>query len=329
MNRSGPGELTLVGVALVAIAAYTAFAGATNSQETLAAVGIFAMVLFVAGVVWPWAALSRVHVDASAPADATVGDVAPLRLRVHGRVSRLELRALDPADEWRACTAPAEGEVHHVASRRGVFGFVRIELRSAAPLGVFLRRRVIVAPLARPIAVGPRPTRERAVLRPLPGGDAPVPLPMASPTPGDAVRSVRPYVPGDPARLVHWPTSARRGELVVREQEPAVVPGVAIVVDLRGPALGAEQAASRAAGIADATLAAGGRVVLATTEPDGPIVGPVYDRRSVGRRLAAAVPGTPPLPPEGWPVVEVRPDPVVPEPPVATPEPPPRPRAVL
>jgi hypothetical protein len=32
VNRSGPGELTLVGVALVAIAAYTAFAGATNSQ---------------------------------------------------------------------------------------------------------------------------------------------------------------------------------------------------------------------------------------------------------------------------------------------------------
>jgi uncharacterized protein (DUF58 family) len=150
------------------------------------------------------------------------------------------------------------------------------------------------------------------------------------------VRSVRPYVPGDPARLVHWPTSARRGELVVREQEPAVVPGVAIVVDLRGPALGAEQAASRAAGIADATLgiadatlAAGGRVVLATTEPDGPVVGPVHDRRSVGRRLAAAVPGMPPLPPEGWPVVEVRPDPVVTEPPVAAPEPPPRPQALL
>jgi uncharacterized protein (DUF58 family) len=329
MNRSGPGELTLVGVALVAIAAYTAFAGAANSQETLAAVGIFAMVLFIAGVVWPWVALSRVGIDASTAADATVGDVTPVRLRVHGRVARFELRALDPADEWRACTAPAEGEVHHVASRRGVFGFVRIELRSAAPLGVFLRRRVIVAPLVRPIAVGPRPTRERAVLRPLPGADAPVPLPIASPTPGDAVRSVRPYVPGDPARLVHWPTSARRGELVVREQEPAVVPGVAIVVDLRGPATEAERAASRAAGIAEATLAAGGRVVLATAEPDGPNVGPVYDRRAVGRRLAAAVPGPPPLPPEGWPVVEVRPDPNAVEPPRPEPEPAPRPKVIL
>ena len=36
----------------------------------------------------------------------------------------------------------------------------------------------------------------------------------------DAVRAVRPYVPGDAARLVHWPTSARRGDARVREHDP-------------------------------------------------------------------------------------------------------------
>jgi uncharacterized protein (DUF58 family) len=305
MNRTPPGELTLVAVALVAIAAYTALAGSTNSQETLAAVGIFAMVLFVAGIVWPLVALARVRIDASAPPDATVGDVVPLQLRLHGRVSRFELRVLDPAGEWRRCTSPGAGELMHVAAQRGVFRHARIEMRSAAPLGVFQRRRIVVAALARPIAVGPRPTREMPVLRPLPGGDAPVPLPVASQVLGDAVRSVRPYVAGDPARLVHWPTSARRGELVVREQEPAVVPGVAIVVDLRGDVADADAAASRAAGIANATLAAGGRVVLATVDPDGANVAQVRDRRAVGRRLAMAVAGVPPLPPEGWPVVVV------------------------
>ena len=30
---------------------------------------------------------------------------------------------------------------------------------------------------------------------------------------------VRPYVPGDPMRRIHWPTSARRGQLVVKEFE--------------------------------------------------------------------------------------------------------------
>jgi uncharacterized protein (DUF58 family) len=306
VTRNGPGELTLVAVALVAIAAYSALAATTNGQETLAAVGIFAFVLLLAGVVWPTVALMTLRIDATAPTDATVGDVVPVHLDVHGRVSRLELRVLEPAGEWLRCTAPGGGDVLHLANRRGVFRHAHVEVRSAAPLGVFQRRRVVVARLARPIAVGPRPTHEQPVLQPLPGGDAPAPLPFTAPMPGDAVRSVRPYVPGDPARLVHWPTSARRGELVVREQEPAVVPGVAIVVDLRGAPDDVEAAASRAAGIANATLAAGGRVVLATAEAGGANAAPVRDRRAVGRRLAAAVAGIPPLAPHGWPIVEVR-----------------------
>ena len=93
---------------------------------------------------------------------------------------------------------------------------------------------------------------------------------------GESVRTVRPYVPGDPARLVHWPTSARRGELVVKEQEPPPAQGIALIVDLRG--IDPEGAASEAAGIGQATLAAGGVVWLGTCEPDGP------RRRPGGRR---------------------------------------------
>src|SRR5436305_9949392 len=143
--RSGPGELTLVAVALVGITTYSALAGTESGQVTLAAVGLFAMTLFLAGVAWPCIALARIHVDATAPADATVGDVVPLQLRVRGRVARLELRVIDPASEWRRCAAPGEGELLHMASRRGVFRYVRVEVRSAAPLGVFQRRRIVTA----------------------------------------------------------------------------------------------------------------------------------------------------------------------------------------
>jgi uncharacterized protein (DUF58 family) len=310
MNRSGPGELTLVAVALVGIAAYTALAGSVYGEETLAAVGVFAGVLFIAGVIWPWVALSRLRVEAAAPLDATAGDTVALQLRIRGRVSRLEVRLLDPAGEWRRCTSPSEGELLHFASRRGVFRYVRVEVRSAAPLGVFQRRRVLTVALDRPIAVGPRPSRESPALEVLPGGDASAPLPAVASLAGDAVRAVRPYVPGDPARYVHWPTSARRGELVVREQEPAVVRGAALLVDLRSEEPdAAEEAASRAAGIANATLAAGGRVLLSTVEANSAVIAPVHDRRAISRRLAAAttVPGAPPpnRPPLGWPVVEV------------------------
>src|SRR5262249_31699514 len=150
VNRSGPGELTLVAVALVGITTYSALAGTESGEVTLAAVGLFAMVLFIAGVAWPCIALARLEVGATTQTDATVGDVVPVQLDVKGRVSRLEVRALDPPSEWRTCRAPGSGELLHIASRRGVFRYLRVEVRSAAPLGVFQRRRVLVAPLARP-----------------------------------------------------------------------------------------------------------------------------------------------------------------------------------
>jgi uncharacterized protein (DUF58 family) len=43
---------------------------------------------------------------------------------------------------------------------------------------------------------------------------------------------VREYVEGEPLRAVHWPTSARRGQLMVRELEDAPRDSVAIVLDV-------------------------------------------------------------------------------------------------
>ena len=115
---------------------------------------------------------------------------------------------------------------------------------------------------------------------------------------GETFRAVRPYVPGDPARLVHWPTSARRGELVVREYEPPPALGVALVVDLSGSA--PETAATHAMSVGTATLAAGGVVWLCTVEAGGPVSDAVVDARALGRRLARAIAGAPPEPPPGW-----------------------------
>jgi uncharacterized protein (DUF58 family) len=105
---------------------------------------------------------------------------------------------------------------------------------------------------------------------------------------------------------VHWPTSARRGSLVVREHEPPPALGVALVVDLSGSAEDAESAASRAAGIGRATLAAGGAVWCCTYEADRPVSAPVANARDLGRRLARAEPGEPGNPPDGWSIEAVR-----------------------
>jgi uncharacterized protein (DUF58 family) len=262
--------------------------------------------LFVLGVIIPIVSLSRIAVEAWASPDAMVGARHDVHVRLHGRVGRVEVRVVDPPGEWWRTATPANGLIPRVAARRGVFHTIRVELRSSAPLGVFVRSRFVRVSLPVPLHVGPRPTLAAARLWPRPDDAA---LSNASSTvhgAGDTVRAVRPYVPGDAARLVHWPTSARRGSLVVREHEPPPAVGVALVVDLSGPAENAETAASRAAGIGKATLAAGGAVWCCTYEADGPVSAPVANARDLGRRLARAEPGEPGAPPEGWSIEVVR-----------------------
>lgn len=302
---NGPGELTLTSIVLFTLGAYGIAAGAASGEQSVVAVGVFAFVLFVIGIIWPIVALSGVDVAAWTPADATVGEHHDLHVKLYGRVSRVEVRALDPPGEWLVTASPAEGVIPRVASRRGVFHRVRIELRTSAPLGVFVRTRVLRVELPVELAVAPRPTGEAPRLYNRPHDGVTSVTSMLGQRAGDTVRSVRPYVPGDPARLVHWPTSARRGTLVVREHEPPAAVGVALVVDLNGERDDVEQAASRAAGIGRATLAAGGSVWCCTCEAGGPVSAIAADARDLDRRLARAREGEPGVPPPGWAVETV------------------------
>jgi uncharacterized protein (DUF58 family) len=283
---------------LFTLGAYGVAAPAATGEQAVVAVGVFAFTLFFVGIVWPVFTLSRLEIEVVAPPDATVGDTVQLRVEVRGRASRVDVRVLDPSGSWWRTAAPAQGTMPHVASRRGVFGVIRVQLRTSAPLGVFVRTRTLRLQLPHSTTVAPSATPARAQLRPVPEELATTTATALTRTGGDTVRSVRPYVPGDAARLVHWPTSARRGTLVVREHEPPPGSGIALVVDLRGPA--PETAASLAMGIGTATLAAGGMVWCCTYEADGPVSEPVSDARALGRRLARAVAGAPPVPPDGW-----------------------------
>ena len=65
---------------------------------------------------------------------------------------------------------------------------------------------------------------------------------------GLELHGVREYVEGEPLRAVHWPTSARRGTLMVRELEDAPRDSVAIVLDVerrRSPGRRAARASTR------------------------------------------------------------------------------------
>ncbi len=309
---NGPGELTLTSIVLFTLGAYGIAAGAATGEQGVVAVGVFAFALFVLGIVWPTVMLSAVEIDAWVPADGTVGESHDVHVRLHGRVDRVELRVLDPQGQWWVTASPASGVIPRIPTRRGVCSSLRIELRTSAPLGVFVRSRVLRVQLPTEQAVAPRPSAAPAASEITAHrlyeriADAAISVTStAVPGTGDSVRAVRPYVPGDPARLVHWPTSARRGTLVVREHEPPGVVGVALVVDMNSSD-GVEAIASRAAGIGRATLAAGGAVWCCTSEATGPVSVRVVDTRDLGRRLARAGAGPIGAPPAGWPVVTVQ-----------------------
>jgi len=80
---------------------------------------------------------------------------------------------------------------------------------------------------------------------------------------GTELFGVREYRPGDPLRRIHWRSSARLGELVVREYEPPGVQTIGIFCD-PGPATRdiADQVARLAASEAWDCIRGGGRVVL-------------------------------------------------------------------
>ncbi|MEG4815194.1 DUF58 domain-containing protein [Microcoleus sp. K5-D4] len=107
--------------------------------------------------------------------------------------------------------------------RRGVYRWQEVNLRTAAPLGLFWCRRsrpvkavAVVYPQVLPLSTCPLIDR-------IGQEDSPQFYNRSrSQTATEGLtRNLRPYRHGDPTRLIHWRTSARYGELRVRELEVA------------------------------------------------------------------------------------------------------------
>jgi uncharacterized protein (DUF58 family) len=248
----------------------------------------------VLATAWPGLSLATARVSVTGGRDGTVGRPLSLRLEVTGCGQHLMARVLSPTNtsgEWVRAVVPSAGETSVVPEQRGVVREVVVELRGGGPLGLVWWTKKARLALEHPIEVGPVPAEPAGLPLARAGGAGGDPRAGAG---LDVVRGVREYVPGDPARLVHWPSSARRGSLVVKELDDPASRRLAIVVDLRGAADAAEAAASRAAGLANRALREGLAVVLATAEVGGGRVAAVKTRVDVSRRLARAVAAAPP-----------------------------------
>lgn len=299
--------LVVIGAALLGVSR------TTGSGWTVALlVGIAATL--VVGALLPVLTTRGVAVDIDAPSDAVRSRPVRMGIRVtgRGRGLRLDIRGVgvDPV----ALDAPVTGSVEAVPPRRGIVSQLVVLVTAAGPLGLVTRRSVIQVPLDPPMAVGPLPADVRVQLPAVAGSVADEAAVVIGDDP-ELTRSARKYVVGDPLRLVHWPATARTGDLMVRELEAPATQRLAVVVDLQGTDEEAvEDAASRAAGVAIAALRSGIPVTLCTNEVapgrEGgatvPVSRPVSSPIEVGRRLAHATAGPPGLPPEGRDVAVVR-----------------------
>ncbi len=308
LTPAGAGVLTLCFPGLLVSAA--------SGQRSLMALSLGAALVLAANAVWALVALRSFTVTVQAPTAVTVGSAVPLTVAVTGP-HRLEgaLGVRGGLRRWVPAEMPGEGVVLWRPRSRGVAPRLTVRLQSSIPLGLAAVVRelavappapVHAAPAAEPVAHLAVPTTgSRRVDSPATGGDphgqlAPDGgaidgrlLVAAGAGPGDAV-GLRPYVPGDPGRDVHWPTVARTGTLMVRERlpEPAFTPEVTVTVRAADEA-DLDRVAGQARGVVEQLLQAGYPVRIDSVEGGARIVGAVHGRDDLIVRLARLGAGEP------------------------------------
>ncbi len=283
-------------------------------QRSLLAVTLGALLALAVNALSARRTVGAVRVSVEGPVTVTTGAGYRLRLRIEGRPATVCAVAVEGADRaWYAAGLPAAGELDLRAGPRGLVGWLEVAVRSSTPLGLVSCVRSGPVRLDSPIHVVPR--RVWVAVPPSPMLDTGV-----SAVGGEEPVGLRPYVPGDAPRDVHWPSVARSGSIVVRDRRtPAAAAEVDVVVDTvaaepasvetaaavaAGGAGGAEnpEAAEsvlgRARSALEQLLAQGLRVRLITIEDDGgpPVASPVATATDVGVRLARAGVGRPDRP---------------------------------
>jgi uncharacterized protein (DUF58 family) len=260
------------------------------------------------GLILPGRMLRGIEVERRAPGEVVQGEEAFVDLIVTNTARGIRLGlALDdphvaPASLYLTKVSPGERvELVTVrpARRRGVQEDSIVTLRSAAPFGVAERRRTL--PVAGSTIVLPAviPLGPLAFLT---TASDPSRHSRSDPHRGSGPEylGIREYRPGDSARHVHWPSTARTGTVMVRELEEERSQRLTIVVDSiadvgdEGTPLDA--CCTAAASIARGSFDEGNTLRVISAQRGRTVdVWDDVDEGSFRRRLAAIVPDGMPL----------------------------------
>lgn len=233
-----------------------------------------------------------VAVQALPPRAVTAGAPTRVAYEIRNRNKRTPTYAveLETPDGGRGFTPVIEpGHAAIVRTprtfpRRGVVPLERVVVSTSFPFGFFVKERTVR--IGGEVVVWPR--RDRPVRETLSGEGGARARALAVGSDAGArgeFRGLREYRPGDDPRDVHWRSTARLGEPVVREYERDSAPSTWLCLDLRGPEDDAAEAAAEiAATLADRAVARGERVALVTADT---LVAPGLGRPQLERILDA------------------------------------------
>lgn len=238
---------------------------------------VVAGVLAMAGA-WVWATRLQLGVARRLePPRVHAGSPARVELHVTNESSRRTpvLRLHDPVTGTRgasllvapvAPTAAVRAAYLLPTDRRGVLEVGPLRVTVADPFGLAAsslttvgRSELVVYPRVLPIAPLPAATGRDS--------SAAIRHPNALGRTGDDFYALRPYVIGDDMRRVHWPSTARHGELMIRQHELPTHERTTVLLDVRASAHSApsfELAVSAAASVLTA-VARTDQVRLVTT----------------------------------------------------------------
>lgn len=198
-------------------------------------------------------------------------------------------------------------------ARRGVVTVEKVVVATSFPFGLFVKEREVK--VRGDVVVWPR--RDRNVPEPATSGDQARRRGLAASGAAGArgeFRGLREYRPGDDPRDVHWRSSARLGEPLVREYERDDARSLWVCLDLRtDDADRAEEAAEIAATLADRATSRNERIALVTSDhviPPGqgrPHLERVLDALAYAEFRAAAPAPRPPVPKQACVLVTAMP----------------------
>ncbi|MDY6785809.1 MAG: DUF58 domain-containing protein [Cyanobacteriota bacterium] len=223
------GGLVLGGIALCF------FGAATNTMAGwLYAISGSLFALLVLGAVLPARSLARLQVSRLPIAPVSTGDRLALELDVNNPTAKAKslLQISDrlppslAASELAAIEVLPPRRTHRIlytpiATRRGIYRWDEVVLRTATPLGLFWCRRSRSVPAKAIVYPTVLPLKRCPLIDTLGREESLQQLSdrrYHSAQEG-ITRTLRPYRSGDPTRLIHWRRSARLGEFQVRELE--------------------------------------------------------------------------------------------------------------